>query len=125
MRYLTIASMLLTGLISAMAFTPAVAQSPGQPGYFEYRAYLASTPDTYYLFTDDRKDVASYKTDRILRVCVGDSEHVVPLKIFYDDKSATVEKNECMRVEGREIALEPTERLDNNAVIVAEVQTLN
>jgi len=36
-----------------------------------------------------------------------------------------IERGDCMRVEAKEISLEPAKTLDANAVIRAEVQTMN
>ena len=72
-----------------------------------------------------RKLVADYKKDRIVRVCVGESRHSVPLKISYDNKQATVAPGDCMRVEAKKVFLEPNERLDPNWVLEADVDTMS
>ncbi|MDT8408982.1 MAG: hypothetical protein RQ741_05230 [Wenzhouxiangellaceae bacterium] len=122
MRYRSVAATLLIGLMAATAFTPANAHFED---YLEYRLMMNAHPDVYYLFEDDRKQVVSYKTERVVRICTGDSRHLVPLKVIYDDKTATVEKNDCIRVEAKEVALEPAKLLETGEVIRAEVDTLN
>ncbi|HZX25184.1 MAG TPA: hypothetical protein VFF18_16755 [Woeseiaceae bacterium] len=86
---------------------------------------MYSEPDEYYFFEDDRKQVVDYQEARVVRVCTGESRHLVPLKITYDGSSAMLHAGDCMRVEAKEIYLEPAEMLDANWSIVANVDTVN
>ncbi|MGK7294753.1 MAG: hypothetical protein ACNS61_02865 [Candidatus Wenzhouxiangella sp. M2_3B_020] len=122
MRIFTATSTLLIGLIGALAFTPVSAQYDSNA---ERLAKLTSPTDVYYFFEGARKQVTSYSNDRVVRVCLGDSRHGVPLRVIHDDNNVTVAANECIRVEGKEIFLEPAEPLESNATIRAEVETLN
>jgi hypothetical protein len=91
----------------------------------ERQLRLASPPDEYYFFTDDRKQIVDYKSDRIVRICAGDSRHLVPLEVTHDDDTTMVHRNDCVRVEAKEIYLEPAEMLPTNAMIQATVRTEN
>jgi hypothetical protein len=126
MRYLTATSLLLA-LTATLGAAPALAQTEaeGVESYVEYQAWMYSAPDEYYFFEDDSKQVLDYKSEHIVRICTGDSRHLVPLKVKYDDSTAMIETGDCMRVEAKKISLEPAKRLDTNAVIRAEVQTMN
>ena len=128
MRYLTAVSIaLVIALIGVTGATPALAQAEADKveSIVEYQAWMYTSPDEYYFFEDDSKQVVDYKDERIVRICTGDSRHLVPLKVKYDGSSAMIESGDCMRVEAKKISLEPAKRLDSNAVIRAEVQTMN
>jgi hypothetical protein len=99
----------------------ALAESYESPAERQLR--LASPSDEYYFFADDRKQIVDYKSDRIVRICAGDSRHLVPLKVTHDDDSTMVHRNDCVRVEAKEIYLEPAEMLPTNAMIQAKVRT--
>ncbi len=118
---------LTAGLIAGLGAAPALAQEGAEKleSVLEYRAWAYSEPDEYYLFEENSKQVVDYKNERIVRICAGDSRHLVPLKVIYDGSTAMIESGDCMRVEAKEISLEPAETLDTNAVIRAEVQTMN
>ena len=124
MRYREILKFAFIGLVAGLVSMPATAQVESD-GYYAYRERMTAPEDTYYLFDAERKEVASYDEARILRICVGDSRHVVPLKIHHDDMTAQVDRNDCIRVEAREVSLEPMKRLGSNEVIVARAQTLD
>jgi len=115
-------AMLFTTLLVSVAMTPTVAQYNSNA---ERLARLTAPTDVYYFFEGDRKQVVSYNSDRVVRVCLGDSRHTVPLRVIYDEKNVTVAANECIRVEGKEVFLEPEEPLKPNTTIRAEVETLN
>jgi hypothetical protein len=85
----------------------------------------SSGPDTFYFFEDDRKTVVDYKSEHVVRVCAGDSTHLVPLKVEYDNKQTTIDAGDCIRVEATAVTLMPDKTLDENLVIVAEVETLS
>ena len=89
----------------------------------ERQLQLASPSDEYYFFADDRKQIVDYKSDRVVRICVGDSRHLVPLEVTHDDDTTMVHRNDCVRVEAKEIYLEPAEMLPTNAMIRATVRT--
>ncbi|SRR6056297_3133687 len=126
MRYMT-AIALLIGMTATFGATPALAQAEAEnyDSILEYRAWMYTSPDEYYFFEDDSKQIVDYKEERIIRICAGDSRHLVPLKVKYDDSTAMIESGDCMRVEAKKISLEPAKTLDTNAVIRAEVQTMN
>ena len=126
MRY-AIAIAFLFGMAATFTATPALAQAEAEnyESILEYRAWMYTAPDEYYFFEDDSKQVVDHKEERIVRICTGDSRHLVPLKVKYDDSTAMIETGDCMRVEAKKISLEPAKRLESNAVIRAEVQTMN
>ncbi|HKL63777.1 MAG TPA: hypothetical protein VJ883_10450 [Woeseiaceae bacterium] len=126
MRHL-IAIFLAAGMVAGLGTTTALAQEGAErlESILEYRAWMYAEPDEYYFFEEDTKQVVDYKQERIVRVCVGDSRHVVPLKVIYDGSTAMIERGDCMRVEAKKISLEPAESLDANTFIRAEVQTMN
>lgn len=128
MRYATATAIaVLIGMAATFTAAPALAQAEAEnyESILEYRAWMYTAPDEYYFFEDDSKKVLDYKEEHIVRICTGDSRHLVPLKVKYDDSSAMIESGDCMRVEAKEISLEPAKKLDTNAVIRAEVQTMN
>lgn len=122
-NYFTAAISALVIATGAMA-TTAMAQTDND-GYLAYHARMAAPEDVYYLFQADRKEIVSYKSDRIVRICVGDSRHAVNLEVFHDGEATTVEKNDCVRIEAKEVAVEPAKRLEANEVIVVRAQTLS
>ncbi len=122
MRYRTLPAMLFSAILASLAMAPVAAQYDSNA---ERIAQLTSPTDVYHFFEGSRKQVVSYNTDRIVRVCLGDNRHTVPLRVIYDDKNATVAANECIRVEGKEVFLEPAEPLEPNTTLRAEVETLN
>jgi len=87
------------------------------------RAQVYSGPDEYYFFEADRKKVIDYKKDHIVRICTGKNRHLVPLKVTYDGKEAMIGSDDCIRVEAKEVYLEPAKRLDDNWMIEANVET--
>ncbi len=90
----------------------------------ERMVQMHSGPDEYYFFEDDRKQVIDYKRERVVRICTGESEHLVPLKVTFDNRTAMIDEGDCMRVEAKSVYLEPAEPLDANWTIRAEVETL-
>ena len=86
---------------------------------------IASPPDVYHFFEDDRKKVVDYKTDRTVRVCVTDNRHNVPMKVYHDSRSSTVQPGDCIRVEGKVIELQPERELDADWMMRAEVETMS
>ena len=122
MKYFTVTTTILVGLLAGLAFTPVAAQYDSNA---ERLAKLTAPTDVYYFFEGARKQVTAYDTERIVRVCLGDSQVAVPLRVIHDDDTAMVNKNECVRVEAKEVFLEPAEPLESNATIRAEVETLN
>ncbi len=60
-----------------------------------------------------------------MRVCLGDNRHLVPLRVIHDDDTATVSADECIRVEAKDVLLEPAEPLESSATMRAEVQNMN
>lgn len=115
-----LASVLAGALLLSFAAT-AQAQSSAS----DMAVQFYSEPDEFYFFGDERKLVVDYKKDRMVRVCVGDSTHTVPLKISYDNKQATIEAGDCMRVEAKKVFLEPQKTLDTGWVLEADVDTLS
>ena len=102
----------------------AVATAQAQTGPIESAVRMHSGPDEFYFFEQDRKQVVDYKTERMVRICTGQSRHLVPLKVTYDDKTVMLRSDECIRVEAKQVFLEPTERLEPNWVIKADVETM-
>lgn len=122
MRILVATITLFAILMAPIVSTPAIAQYESNA---QRLAQMTAPTDVYYFFDGSRKQVTSYNEDRIVRVCLGDDRHGVPLRVIHDDNSAMVGANECIRVEGKEIFLEPAEPLEPNTTIRAEVETLN
>lgn len=118
MRFIQFLGPLALGTLLA---TPLAAQTTAT----EQMIQLYSGPDEYYFFEDDQKQVVQYKEDRLVRICTGDSNHLVPLKVTFDGETAQIGEGDCMRVEAKSVSLEPAEPLDENWTIRAEVETLN
>lgn len=108
-------------LFAAVLAAPA---AQAQSSVLETMVQLHSEPDEYYFFEDDRKQVLDYKTEQEVRICAGESRHLVPLKVTYDEQTTTLGSNDCIRVEAKTVYLEPQKRLDPNWVITAEVETM-
>ena len=101
----------------------AIAQYAVSPA--EQRLERTSDPDVVYLFDDDRKQIVDYKKDHIIRVCVTENRHLVPLTIIYDDQRANVAPGDCMRIEAQEVTLQPSKTLEDNWMMRAEVTTVS
>lgn len=113
---------MLCGAVVAFAAGIALAQTTSP---LETMVRMHSEPDEYYFFEDDRKEIVNYKEPRTVRICTGESKHLVPLKITYDQETAMIASGDCMRVEASEVYLEPAETLDDNWVIEADVETID
>jgi len=114
----------LPGAIAALLFSAAAfAQVQMTPA--ERMMQRSAGPDEYLFFEDDRKTVVDYKEDHIVRICVSENRHLVPVAVHYDGKKGEVHPGDCMRVEAKKIALEPAERLEANWSIRAEVDTVS
>ena len=111
-----------TAVAALLASSAAVSGAPNE-SIIEHHLRMATDPDKYFFFEDDRKQIVDYKRDRVVRICAGDSRHLVPLEVTHDDDSTMVHRNDCVRVEAKEIFLEPAEPLPENAVIEATVRT--
>lgn len=122
MRYRNVVVTLIAVLLGSMAFSPAEAQYESN---YQRLAHLTAPSDVFYFFDGGRKTAASYQSSHIMRVCLGDGPSAVPLRIIHDEKTTIVAKNDCVRVEAKELALEPAEPLKSNVVLRAEVETLN
>jgi hypothetical protein len=115
---------MLAAVMTAVFALPVAAQ-PGTGSYLEYRAQMQAEADEFLFFEDDRKQVVSYNRERIVRVCASESSQVTPMRIEYDDKTATVAPGDCMRVEAMQVYLQPAEMLEPNTFLRVEVDTLN
>ena len=103
-----------------MSAVPAMSQTVA-----EEFIYYPSESDEYLFFDrTDRKTVADFKTDKVVRVCVDQNRHLVPLKVYYDDKTAKVAPGDCLRFEAKRVELEPAGKLDAKWVLKAEVDTM-
>lgn len=109
------------GLVLMAPAAQAQAPSP----LMDHMLETYSGPDEYYLFEDDRKKVVDYKSERMVRVCAGDSRHVVPLRVSYDGDKTTLGPGDCIRIEAKEVYIEPDETLETGWVLHADVDTLN
>lgn len=107
--------------LGALLASSALAQTSAT----EQMIRLYSEPDEYYFFESQKKQVVNYKEERIVRICTGDSQHLVPLKVSFDGQTTEVGEGDCMRIEAKSVSLEPAEPLDPNWTIRAEVETLN
>lgn len=112
-------------VLVCLAAVLAVPAANAQSSVLEMMTKLHAGPDEYYFFEADRKEVVDYKTEHIVRICTGESKHLVPLKVTYDGKTATIDSGDCLRVEAKQIFLEPEKRLDPSWVIQADVETLS
>jgi len=106
--------------VTACAFVaPALAQTTA-----EDFIYYPHGPDEYYFFEQtDRKEVADFKTDHLVRVCVDQNRHMVPLDVIHDGETTVVRPGDCARVDAMEVSLEPAKRLEPRWTIRAEVDT--
>ena len=87
--------------------------------------YYPSESDEYFFFDrTDRKTVADFKTDKLVRVCVDRNTHLVPLKVYHDDKTSKIAPGDCLRFEAKQVAIEPAKRLEAKWVLKAEVATM-
>lgn len=87
--------------------------------------YYPSEADEYFFFEEtDIKKVASFNSDKMVRVCVDNSEHLVPLKVIHDERSSLIQPGDCLRFEAKEVYLEPARELSANWVLKAEVDTM-
>ena len=116
---------LITLVFAILATGLAAPTVQAQTSMLERMARMYGESDEYFFFESDRKKVVDYKTDRTVRICTGTSRHLVPLKITYDGDSAKLASGDCMRIEAKEIYLEPEKELDQNWVIQATVETMN
>ena len=107
-------------LVSLAAASTAAAQS----SVLEHMAQMHAEADEFHFFDDERKHVIDYQSAREVRICTGESRHLVPLKVTYDEQTAMLGSNDCIRVEAKDVYLEPKDRLDPNWVITAEVESL-
>ena len=107
-------------LVSLAAASTAMAQSGS---VLEHMAEMHAEADEFHFFDDERKQVIDYQTAREVRICTGESRHMVPLKVTYDEQTAKLGSNDCIRVEAKNVYLEPMDRLEPNWVITAEVET--
>ena len=112
-------------IITALILGFGLAGTAGATTALEQMVQMHSASDEYYFFEADRKQIVDYNSERIVRVCTGESRHLVPLKITYDGSTAKIAADECMRVEAKTVYLEPARRLDANWTIKADVETLN
>lgn len=108
-----------------VAFTAAPAAAQVHDSILEHYAKMHSGSDEYYFFEDDRKQVVDYKEDRMMRICAGESRHLVPLKVIHDGETSMVHAGDCLRLEAKSVALEPAEQLEPNFVIKADVDTIS
>ncbi|HDZ08293.1 hypothetical protein [Pseudohongiella sp.] len=116
---------MLAAFLAATFAMPLAAQPPLTQSYLEYRGRMQSDADEFLFFEDDRKQVVSYNSDRVVRVCTKDSPLVTPMRIEFDDKMAMLAPGDCIRVEAMEVYLEPSETLQRNTFLEVEVDTLN
>lgn len=115
----TVYSAVLAAFLLAIS-APLYAQSVA-----EEFIYYPAEPDEYYFFEEtDKKKVAHFKKDRMVRVCVDKSEHLVPLKVIHDKDSSIVQPGDCLRFEAREVVLEPAAELSAKWLLKAEVDTM-
>lgn len=119
----TMTASTLTGICVAFMAAPAVAQV--HDSILEHYAQMHAGSDEYYFFEDDRKQIVDYKNDRIVRICAGESRHLVPLKVTHDGETSLVHAGDCLRIEAKSVALEPAEQLEPNVVIKADVETIS
>jgi len=114
-----------TAMLSAFGLVAsAVASAQTSISPAERRMELAAPPDEILLFGEDSKQVVDYKSDRIIRICVTDNRHLVPLTVIHDGERTNVAPGDCTRIEAREVTLTPAERLDDPWAMRAEVETL-
>lgn len=121
MKTMTIS--ILVGFCAALAAAPAPAQV--HDSILRHYADLHSAPDEYYFFEDDRKQVVDYKQPRVVRICAGESRHLVPLEVTHDGETSTVRSGDCLRIEAESVSLAPAEELQPNYVIKADVETIS
>lgn len=90
----------------------------------EHYGALFSGADEFFFFEAERKQAVDYQQERIVRICAGDSRHQVPLRVTADGRAITLGSGDCIRVEAKQVYLEPDSRLDANTMLIARVETL-
>lgn len=99
---------------------PAMSQTVAE----EFIYYPSQSDEFFFFEATDRKKVADFKTDKMVRVCVDNSDHLVPLKVTYDSESTEVSPGDCFRFEAKEVILEPAKELDRMWVVKADVDVM-
>lgn len=82
-----------------------------------------TSADEIYFYEDNRKQVVDYKRDRVLRICLDDSNHTVPLNITADERELTLYAGDCMRIEAQQVWMEPDRHLPDLAMLKVNIQT--
>ena len=75
---------------------------------------LYSEADEFYLFDQQDVQVLDYKIARYVRICADKRQHMVPVEVRYDGKSAEVRPGDCMRIEAKRVSLAPADALESN-----------
>lgn len=82
--------------------------------------------DEYYLYSDTNpKQVVDYRNDRVMRICTGQSPHMISLTVIADEREIEVAPGDCVRVEAKQVSLQPTEDLPDLAMIKVGVLTID
>ncbi|MFN3163934.1 MAG: hypothetical protein ACE37N_10740 [Pseudohongiellaceae bacterium] len=116
---------MLTTLALALLPFGAQAQNSSVTEISDRYDSLIAGADEYYFYEDNRKQVVDYKTDRVIRLCLGTSNHTIPLNITADDRELTLQAGDCIRIEAQQVWLQPGRRLPDLAMLKVDVETLN
>ncbi|MDZ7645482.1 MAG: hypothetical protein U5K76_15460 [Woeseiaceae bacterium] len=115
---------LMSAVLAMFAFalaSPALSQTAAE----EFIFYPSEADEYFFFDATSGKTIADYKTDKLVRVCVDDNEHLVPLEVRYDGESSEVKPGDCFRFEAKQVYMEPAKQLEPNWVLKAEVDTLH
>ena len=94
---------ILTALALSLLALNTHAQNARVPEISDRYDSLIAGADEYYFYEDNRKQVVDYKNDRIVRLCLGDSNHAVPLNITADGREMTLKAGDCIRIEAKQV----------------------
>ena len=107
----------------AFTATPLMAQQDEQRG--DSDPMPMPEEEEYYLYEDNSKQVVDYREDKIVRVCAGPAPHDVTLTVRADEREIEIWPGDCIRVEAKQVFLEPSKHLPDLAMIKVGVQTID
>lgn len=86
---------------------------------------LLASVGEFEIGNGDSKMIAHHKKDAIVRICVRNTRHSVPLKVMYDGKEQNVAAGDCADFEALSIRVAPGGKLDKDMVIVGRYQHIH
>lgn len=94
----------------------------GTPGWSLIRWY--ADQDTFYLMDESEVAVVDYDKKRVVRVCVDERRHMVPLTVMYGESQMTVRPGDCARIETDELSIKAAKDLGSGFDLSGTVQTV-